>query len=145
MREHARSQPKSRVLPRPRGADIHGHHTQQNSIAVHTSICQRLAQKTRAKRRGVFDSRTQRLTGDLAPMAPRRSTLERAGGGRGGGGGGGGSVSKKLGPGDGGVRIGAAPVGKSERTYTNWRQKRAELRQASILVRQKVLETRALL
>ena len=74
-------------------------------------------------------------------MAPRRSTLGRGGGGRGGGGGGGGSVSKKFGLGDGGARIGAAPVGKSERTYTNWREKRAELRQARILVREKVLYT----
>eukprot|EP00802_Teleaulax_amphioxeia_P018937 Tamp_19149.p1 GENE.Tamp_19149~~Tamp_19149.p1 ORF type:complete len:313 (-),score=21.41 Tamp_19149:340-1209(-) len=101
-------------------------------IAVHTGICKRLAQKNRGRRHGVFDSRAQRLTGELASLAPPRTMLGR-GAGRG-------AVSRKLGR-ETQARIAPTHVAKTyihehTRTYTNWREKRAELRQGLRAARQ---------
>ena len=93
----------------------------------------------------MFQSAKQRLTEDLAYLAPRRRG--RASGLLGGGGGGTlrgcaalggakgsalparGAMGRGVATGGPGLMSHACNIPRSERTYTNWREKRDELRQ----------------
>jgi hypothetical protein len=82
-------------------------------IGEHSAICHRLAQKSGARRRGVYDSQKHRLPEELKSYGGRKKMATCSG-------------RRSL----GGISLSLQPasVSNSERTYTNWREKRADLR-----------------